>query len=387
MPSSKWLRLTMVMLCAGAVVVVVGPAVGAPATQPTGAAASAPSPAPVVVVDSRTLTPAEAGRGTDEKEILVVQALDQPTNLTIQDMPICDAMRLLAEKTGVPIEFDRFVLGCLPYGSKTLVTAKIENQSLRDSLGALLRPLACKYGLIEGKVVIQPRPALFRICRRATWDEVTLIEKLYATDWSKALADSLDFQFQDMSAADSDANRKKFYELAESVGAGHAARVLELATHQYGWQWHPEGPKTVVFCTRTRQVELQLQRLISAQYSEVQIKDVLLDLAGRAGLLLKMEPGVLASLPTQQAERFRMHVENVTIRQAFELIAGETGLGYFIEPDGIRITANTVAAGSASSSEETAARTVQALRANSIVGQITVPGENGPTFFIREQDL
>ncbi len=333
---------------------------------------------------SSTLQPAE--QGDDEKEILVVQALEQPTSLKINEVPITDAVRLLSEKTGVPIKFDRFTLSCLPYGSKTIVSARIENQPLKQSLAALLRPLACTYELIDGELIIEPRPALLRICRRATWDEVALIEKLYSTRWSNKLADSLKFQFQDMTG-DAEANRKKVYDLAGAVGSGNAADVLECASRQYGWVWHPEGGQTISFCTRTRQVEQQLQRVVSAQYNEVALKDVLLDLADRAGVLLKMEPGVLSSLPTSQSERFWLTVENVSIRQALELIAGKTGLGYFVEPDGIRITASAFSATGDPSAQTTSTGT-QASR-NPVVGQITIPGPNGTSygFFIREQDL
>jgi len=359
---------------------------------PSGRATLIPQPA-----TPRTAAPKSSGLSSsglmpasdDSKEILIVQALEQPTSLRIEDAPIGEAIRLLSEKTGVPIEFDRFILGCLPYGSRTMVTATIENRPLRESLTALLNPLAAEYVLQTDKLVIQPRPALFRICRRATWDEVALIQKLYSTPWSRALADSIEFQFQDMSTSDAAASREKIYRLADSVGAGPAARVLELACKQYGWEWYPEG-KTIAICTNTRQVERQLQRTVTAQYNEVQLRDVLLDLVvNRAGLELKLEPGVLASLPTHQVERFRMTLENVTVHQALQLVAAETGLAFFVETDGVRFAAGTFAGAGSSTASSTDPAAAAVLRTNPIVGQITIPSENGSTisFFLREQDL
>jgi hypothetical protein len=334
--------------------------------------------------------PSVSAESNDEKEILIVQAMEQPTSLRLENANIGEAVRILSEQTGVPIEFDRFVLGCLPYGSKSQVNATIENRPLKESLTALLNKFACRFVLEGDKLVIQPRPALFRICRRATWDEVVLIEQLYGTPWSKELAASLEFHFVDMSAEDADANRKKIYQAAASMSPGHAARVLEYACRQNGWAWYPEG-KVITICTAAHQVERQLQRTVTVQYSEVQLEAVLLDLVGRAGLTLKMEPGALASLPTQQRERFRMMAENLTIRQALELIVGETGLKYSAEADGIRIAANPDGpAGASENSAAAQAATVAALRSsNPIVGQITIPGENGTTFsfFLREQDL
>lgn len=359
---------------------------GPDAQRPEGKVFLANPPSRAAAPGVSASTVRSASSSSDEKEILLVRALEQPTSLQIEDKYIGEAVELLAEETGVIIEFDRLILGCLPYGSRTKVTATAENRPLKEILGALLRPLAATYAPEGGRIMIRPLPPLMRICRRATWDEVALIEKLYSTPWSRELADSLKFQFQDMPDVNAQANRKKIYDLAGSVGAGSAARVLEYACKQHGWEWYPDG-NAISFCTRTRQVERQLERTMTAQYNEVPLQKVLLDVLGRAGLELKMEPGVLSSLPTQQVERFLMDVENVTVRQALELVAGMTGLGYFIEPDGVRIAASTFTAGSTSSD---AAQSAAALRlTNPIVGQITIPGEHGITysFFIRRKDL
>jgi len=318
----------------------------------------------------------------EEKEILVTQALDELTTLRIQEKPIGEAIQILSDNTGIPIEFDRFVLGCLPYGTKTMISATIPNQPLRTSLTALLNPLACQFKQTQAKLVISPRPALFRIGRRAAWEEVTLIERLYAKPWSKELSNSLKFQFQGMSAAEATAARQKIDTLADSIGAGSAANVLDLACDQNGWAWHPEKD-ILVICTKTRQVEMQLQRLISVQYTNMQLKDVLLDLAQQSGMVLKMEPGVLAMLPAQQTERYRLMLENVTVRQAFEVISGETGLGYAIEGDGIRITLSSTATTQASGNNGP----IATKSTNPAVGTVPVPGIPGATWFIREQDL
>jgi hypothetical protein len=77
-----------------------------------------------------------------------------------------------------------------------------------------------------------------------------------------------------------------------------------------------------------------------------------------------------------------------------EVIAGQTGLSYFIESEGIRITSNTLTAmpgtGPAGPpSQGDAASELRALRANLIIGEITIPSDTGTSysFFIREKDL
>jgi len=254
-----------------------------------------------------------------------------------------------------------------------------------------LNPIALKYAVNKDRLVIKPRPALARLCRRATWDELATIEMLYGNPWSGELAKSLSFRFQGMPSADTKANGRRILDLAESIGTGSAAEVLEDACLQYGWCWHPDG-KDIAVTPKTQQIERQLSQLVSVEYSGIQLRDVLLDLVGKSGTMLKMDPGVLASLPVHQTQRFKLSLQNVSIRQALELIAGETGLGYFIEPDGVRITANPYANPETEDTEEreaTAQATVAALRADPLVGTINIPGKDGTSysFFIRASDL
>jgi len=124
------------------------------------------------------------------------------------------------------------------------------------------------------------------------------------------------------------------------------------------------------------------------RYSQTTVRDALLDLADRAGLIFHFDPGALTHLPPQAGENFSLSMENASIRQALEVIAGQTGLMYFIEPEGVRITHNTVA-GYGPTPTTARASDPSSLRSNPVVGQITFPGPNGTTFafFVREQDL
>jgi len=338
---------------------------------------------------TRPATASTLAREQDAARVLIAQTLDRKTDLHLDNVPIEKAIRQLSKNTGIPIKIAKGTLSLLPYGSKTELSATIQRRPLRESLYALLRPLGLKFRCTHECVVIEPTRSLRRIARRATWDELATLEKLHSKKWSKELANSLRFQFRDSPAHDAEENRKILYRLAASVGAGPAATVLQQACDLYGWIWHPYG-KAVVILSKTRQIEKLLNRRISCHYVKKNLRDVLLDLAARAGVLLHMEPAVLASLPPAKANRFSMKAENLTIRQALEVIVGETGLNYVIESDGIRIVASvlTPVLGS-SQANVTAQATVQALRTNAIVGQITLPGEDdlSVAFFIRENDL
>ena len=331
----------------------------------------------------------------DSTEISIIQALDQNTDLEVSDIPIREVIQQLADKTGLPIEIESGTLPLLPYGSRTTLSATIVSQPLKESLTALLQPIGLTYEVQKERLLIKANKHLARIVGRATWKELETLEMLYQLTWSEELFDSLKFQFQDSPAADLETNRETLRRLANAVGEGTTAEVLELACDQYGWAWYPTD-EFISIVTKTRMVEQQLQKRVSLKYVHKTLSEALLDLVKRAGVLLRMDPGVMASLPPQTAERFTLSIENASIRQALEIISGETGLGYFIEPDGVRLTTSSFALPSAegtnssdAAADATARATVAALRSNSIVGQITVPTDNGSSFsfFVRENDL
>lgn len=336
----------------------------------------------------------EAGH-ENEMEIRINRALDEPVSLDVEDMEIGAVVELLAEKAGIPIKIARDTLSLLPYGSKTQLTTSFNHYPLRLGLTALLRPLGLKFVSRGQYLAIVPTPPLKRVIRRATWEELEILQTLYSQPWSESLFDTVRFQFHETGASAED-NRDLMNRLITQVGSGNAAEVLEFATDQYGWTWYPED-KHIVVLSKTEQIERQLEKVVTLKYDQVHIREVLLDLADRAGVLLKMDPGVLASLPPQTGERFLLSLRNSTIRQALELVAGETGISYVIEPDGIRLTSSlhgpaaTAAAttGRPVDTKDIARNTVEALRANSIVGQVSMQAEDGTSysFFIRENDL
>jgi hypothetical protein len=269
----------------------------------------------------------------------------------------------------------------------------VNGQTLRDVLNGIVRPVGLRFATQNGKVMVRASRALERLARRATWAELSLLETLGMKPWSDELFKSLKIQFQDSQGNDLEANREELRKAAHSVGEGTASQVLEHATDKFGWTWYPADDHIVVI-SKPREVERQLQRRVSFEFKQAALKDVLVTLAEEACVHLKLDPGVLANLPAAMADGYTLSVENATVRQIFEIIAGQTGLGYVIEPDGVRIMSTVMNAPSSTSqasasAEDAAQRTAAALRTNSFVGQLTIPGKDGATysFFLRENDL
>jgi len=106
---------------------------------------------------------------------------------------------------------------------------------------------------------------------------------------------------------------------------------------------------------------------------------------------VKIEPGAIASLPAQVAQAFSLTVENSSIRQAYEVIAGTTGLGFSIDQEGVRFSAShLVPEAVTAGSDASLSAAVEAMRASSVVAMVTKKGENGEpdvTFFVRDSDL
>lgn len=338
-------------------------------------------------------TAALSASAIEEKtELQVIQKLDQPVNLDVADEPIGSVLSKLSDSAGVPIELADRAIGFLPYGSQTKMTVRIENRPLRAALRALLLPLGLQFAPAKDGVVVEAAPPLRRICRRATWVEVDTLNTLYSKPWSAGLFDAMMLQFR--GSSDVEANRATLRRLAQAVGAGTAAEVLEHACNENGWTWFPEDERIVVL-PQAKQIERQLETTrISLQYDQVSMQEALVDLTQRADVPLRIDPGALAALPPQMSQRFSLKIQHTSVQTALEIVAGETGLDYVIESNGIRVVSNLATRDpsiTASSTTRSAAvqDAVQALRSNPIIGSVTIPNDDGTSFsfFIREDDL
>ena len=107
----------------------------------------------------------------EDTSALINQELDKLVKLQV-DGVLPQVIQTIVDKTGVPIEPSRTVYSLLPWGDQTNVSARIENQTLRQALTAITRKLGLTYELGTQAVIIQPMPALARLGRRATVQEL-----------------------------------------------------------------------------------------------------------------------------------------------------------------------------------------------------------------------
>lgn len=301
--------------------------------------------------------------------------------LTISSKELPDALAEVGKAVGAKIQVDEAAADLLPWGRQTkLADVTITNASLREALPEILGPLGMTYELRDGVVVVIATKPLRRINRRATWDELKLLQKCRETIYSPQALAELRVQYRITGKVDAPGLMQK---QLEQAGRGTIAQILEVATGSLGWVWFPDEDR-IVIRTAEAQMANQLARRVTLHYEKEPLSRILLALADKAEVPLLLEPGVMLKLPAAAAQNFTLLVENTSIRQALNLISAETGLKYEMRRDVLYI-------GLAEDYQPAGTTTAPAsARRSSYVGRISVPSEDGSytyDFLVREDEL
>jgi hypothetical protein len=313
---------------------------------------------------------------------LIEQALDQVVDFEIEDKTLPEALEIVAEKWGTPIRIGPDALQLLPYGPATRIQgARMSNVPLRRGLKELLDPLGMKFEVTEDQLQIVPRGAVWRIGRRATWDELATVQWLADLEWTgdaeqvEALRSRLQFR------VDHDRPAEVLFEAIQRVGAGRGDEVLSLACESQGWTWFPWG-RNVAVVSAEEQVYRELQRPITIRARRQPLAEVLAEVARQARVPIRFEPGVIASLPREVQRDFSLLLVDTPAEQGLEVIEGVTGLGFRASEGGIEIyraQSAPVVPGVLSTDES-----------DPVVGRVVVPSPDGMfeyEFLIRQSDL
>lgn len=283
----------------------------------------------------------------DDRSALINQALDQQTKLELTNQLLPDAMRQIGEATGVRIEASQDVWDLLPWGDQTTINAKIENQTLRQALEAITRKLGLVFVLRDNHVELRPMPALARLGRRSTVQELAALDQLATVSLSLGADRSKVTQLItaiDQKLAESKSQFAVENRLGDRVSGDRMISVprnatmieaLEALSVQTGGTWYPWG-KSIVVLPKEDLVRAMLNRTISVRYDGADVTQVLADLSQRAGVEFTYEVGAIQRVPVE-FRKVRLVLDNATIRQALESIAGFSGLGYVANEAGVYI--------------------------------------------------
>jgi hypothetical protein len=288
----------------------------------------------------------------EDSSALINQALDKDVKLDV-DGVLPTVIKAIEDQTGVPIKTDSDVYDLLPWGDQTNVSARIENQTLREALTAICHKLGLTYEVGTQTIYLEAMPALSRLGRRATVQELGALDMLSSTTIElpkprtniHRLVDALDQKLVDM---------KSPYAIEYRPGEGHdkepalkedapvtvprgstMAEALESLVQDTDATWYPWG-KDIVIISKEAMVQLQLSRTVTAQYNGVDVQQVLDDLAQRAGVEFEMEPGAIQRVPTE-FRSIKLVLDNVPVRQVLDSISGVTGLNYAVTADGVYV--------------------------------------------------
>lgn len=313
---------------------------------------------------------------------LVNQALDQPVKVQF-DTVLPEAMNQISKATGVRVQAEQAVWDLLPWGQQTNLSAKIENQTLRQAMDAITRKLGLTYTLKYDVLELQPMPALRRVGRRASLQELQALDVLSATPLNletdhpavKQLVDAVDQRLAKARSAfaieyrPGDAIRPDKTVFVPRNAT--LAEALESIVQETPLTWFPWG-KTLRIVPKEEQVRNQLAKTITMRFTGVDIAQVLSELSQRAGVKFEIEPGALQRVPAE-VRSVQLMLDNSSITQALETVAGFTGLGYVVTPKGVYIWNQSYAANPSGGKDR-------------VVGMMTLP-DSGVQVFIFESQV
>ena len=230
-------------------------------------------------------------------------------------------MRKIEAKSSVPLKADPVVWDLLPWGEQTTLTAKFKNVTLRQALTALTR----KYGLIfsvgDEAVVLKPMPALRRLGRRATVQELDGLAALATTDMPKvpgvatvrsvlAAVDSRLESVPPYAVEDRLPNELRDKPLDVPRNAT-LLEAMELLVKQTPASWYPWG-KFLVVVPKPTLIRDHLGKTFTVKYTNTDILQVLEDLRRQAAVDFIIDPGAIQRVPAE-FRNVRVYWENVTV--------------------------------------------------------------------------
>ena len=286
---------------------------------------------------------------------LINAALDKLVKLDIANQPLPQAVKTIEDATGVRLDVAPQVWDLLPWGEQTTINAKIENKTLREALDAITRKLGLTFELKDEAVEIQPLPPLRRLGRRSTVDELAVLDLLKRTPYDGKAQLSVHDLLASIDAK-LEAAKSNFAVENRAGGADNIHRTikrdsslleaLEAIPLNTEATWYPWG-KSLVVVQKVDQIRnLLTKTAVTIHFNGVNVSQVLAELQAKAGVKFTIEPGAVARLAPEQ-QNVRLVLENASIEQALENLAGFTGLAWTANDKGVYIS-NPTSSGAAS---------------------------------------
>jgi len=350
--------------------------------------------------------------GQQISAVFIEKALDDPAKIDYRNITLEDAFDSLRKQIGIPFEVDRTALAQLPYGQlTTLSSVQLQGMSWRDALRELLKPLALTFQPGADRIYILGTDALMRQPRRLNLIELDSLVRLQNSNLNdsdknllhqiRQITNTSIFRLieidQHVEKAHPDSVNKSLSSYAQP-----ASKVLDIYSRRVlpnkykleqpgAWYIRADmvnGQSTSIDIVILPAVDLnllKLQRRINISFKNQPIQNILYELANQGALGINFEPGCFTLLDENLVNNFSLTMRNATIKDAFEEIAGLTGLDPKPVPDGIHILAGKTLLEKAAERERQAAQAANPL-ACVIIAKL--PGTEFETMiFVREEEL
>lgn len=318
-----------------------------------------------------------------DSSALINEALDKPVAVEL-NTTLPNALLEIKNRTGVPIELAPGVLDLLPWGDQTNLNVKIANQTLRQAVAAIARTLGMTYVLTPESVQLRPMPALQRLGRRATVEELKILDLLASNPLQldnprptlSQLLEGVDRRLielkSDFAVELRAGNAVKEGQVVPVPRNATLADALDAVAKETPLGWGPWG-RSVLVKPKQAWVRDQLDKLVTQRFDETDVGQVLSDLAAYSGVELTMEPGAVQRVP-QQFRTITLELENTSVAQVLERIAGFTGLSYSVNEAGVYVW-NQSAGGPAGAAAQ-----------DPVIGILTLP-DNGIEVMLRQSQV
>jgi hypothetical protein len=288
------------------------------------------------------------GQGEVSSSALIGEALDgQLSDLSVRG-GLSDVLKAVEDRTGVRVEAVQGVWDALPWGQDTTLTVHVRNTTVRRALDLIARRLGLTYTLGSEAVVLEPTPALARLGRRATLEEVQVLDRLAATPADLSTEDAtvgqvlktVDARLRDRQSPF--AVQDRFFDSQSQGKIIHVARnaslmeALEEISHQTDATWYPWGHSLVV-ADKIEATRLLLTKRLTRRYRDVDLQQVLAELAEYSDVLFSYAPGALQQVPVKYS-KVTLTLDDATVEQTLEILSGATGLKFTSTTRGVEVT-------------------------------------------------
>jgi hypothetical protein len=318
---------------------------------------------------------------SQDSSALINEALDKVVSLQV-DGVLPQAVKKMTDQTAVPIVVEQQAYDLLPWGEQTNVKAAIQNKTLREALAAICQKLGLTFEVGPQAVKLEPMPALARLGRRATVQELEALDLLSRTPIGQGPTDTVGrlIEAVDRRLSETKSPFAVEFRPGDKASNGTAINVphnatledaLEHLAKQTDLTWYPWG-KSIVIVPKEEQIGQQLRKAVNWHFRGEDVAQVLTVLSQAAGVEFTLEPGAIQRVPPE-FRKITLMLENATVRQALDDIRGVTGLDYVIKPEGVYLW------------NQNPNPAVAAPQPSPIFGSLQL--DNGIILFLRDKDL